>query len=163
MKTITQQALKSALHYDPETGLFTHICDTRYKKAGEQAGYVARNGYRCIYIQSSDKIYYAHRLAFLYMTGELPKEQVDHINRVKTDNRWDNLREVSQAENNRNLSLRKDNKSGYRGVHWAKANQKWHASICVDGKSISLGYFTDAAEAGAAAEEARKRYFGKFA
>jgi len=126
------EILTEKLHYDPKTGIFTNI------KTGEKAGYVRdRNGYKTIYISVPKSIagYYkvgAHRLAWLYMTGEFPKFPIDHINRDGTDNRWKNLRNGKEL-NNRNLSLSKKNQSGVSGVSWDKQKSKWRA----------VGHYTD--------------------
>ena len=87
------------------------------------------------------KSYRAHRLAFLYMLGRLPDGEVDHINHIKDDNRWENLRDVTKQDNCKNLGLSKANTSGVTGVHFFKRDKKWRASITVDGKIINLGHY----------------------
>jgi hypothetical protein len=87
------------------------------------------------------KKYPAHRLVFLYMIGRFPNAILDHINGDGTDNRWNNLREASIAENNRNARLQHNNKSGITGVSWHKQHKKWYAKINHNGKSIFLGLF----------------------
>ena len=90
---LTQSELKSLLHYDPETGLFTWIAPLSNRvQVGDVCSTVAPIGYILIGVRGQKL--YAHRLAWLYMTGEWPENQIDHINCVKTDNRWANLREV---------------------------------------------------------------------
>lgn len=91
---ITQETLKGLLTYNPETGVF--LWNTSKKKAGSEN----HRGY--IQIGIDGKLYYAHRLAFLYMTGAMPFGIVDHRNRKKADNHWANLRDTTQAENNAN-------------------------------------------------------------
>lgn len=87
------EELKALLRYDTETGTFTWI------RSGKKAG--SKNGKGYIQIGINDKLYYAHRLAYLYMTGKMP-EVIDHVNRKKNDNSWENLRNGTQAENVRN-------------------------------------------------------------
>ncbi len=151
----------SALQYDPKTGHFTHITKSKHKEAGEIAGYVGSNGYRAIYLNS--EIYYAHRLAFLYMTGSFPEDHVDHINHIKTDNSWVNLRDCTQAENNRNSSIRKDNKSGVKGVCWNPSSKKWFAYISANKTRHKLGLFDSLEDAAKVVAEARKQLHGVFA
>lgn len=97
---LTQEELKRMLHYESETGIFTWKINKRGPvKRGDVAGKTNGRGYRVIKIDGA--YYYAHRLAWFYITGNWPKE-TDHINRVKTDNRMVNLREVTHSLNNRN-------------------------------------------------------------
>ncbi|KAK46241.1 HNH endonuclease [Caballeronia jiangsuensis] len=154
---MTQKALKEALHYNPETGIFTFLKSMGSSRKGKQVGH--NNPKRYVSITLNGVTFYAHRLAFLYMTGAFPKEATDHINRNRSDNRWCNLRAVSIAENNQNYSLRKDNTSGYRGVSFHKNKKKWLAYIVINKKRNDLGYFDTAAEAGAVADAARSKHF----
>jgi hypothetical protein len=98
---ITRPLLKQLLHYDPSTGLFTwRVSKPPRAKAGALAGYDNGSGY--IKISIGGKRYYAHRLAFLWMTGEAPDE-IDHINQCRTDNRWANLRAAEHRANSANV------------------------------------------------------------
>lgn len=138
---LTIEQLKQALHYDPESGLFTWLATTTNRvKVGATAGYLQKRGYLTIGI--GGKRWPAHRLAWLYMTGELPKGQIDHVNRVRTDNRFANLRQASNAENQHNASMRKNNRSGVHGVSWDKKSGKWLAKICINRKQKFLGHFS---------------------
>ena len=102
-------------------------------------------------------MYFTHRLAFLYMTGSIPKE-VDHINHVKPDNRWKNLRAANRIINGRNRSMHCDNTSGVTGVYWHKKKGKWQAGIRVNDKRIYLGVFKHLEDATAARKTAEARY-----
>lgn len=103
---LTAERLRAALDYDPATGLFRWIERPNQKIiVGSIAGHVGRKGY--IYVTIDKRKYAAHRLAWLYVNGEWPKEQIDHINRVKDDNRISNLRDVSDAENKLNIDYSK--------------------------------------------------------
>ena len=83
----------------------------------------------------------AHRLAWLYVHGVWPKDQIDHINHVKTDNRMVNLREVTRSENQKNRTLNVGSKSGVAGVRWRKQMGKWESNIRVNGKDLYLGCY----------------------
>lgn len=144
-KILTQERLKELLHYDSDTGIFRHNKSRYGVTKGMRAGSIDRYGYVCIILNG--KRYAAHRLAWLYMTGKLPIEQLDHINRIRTDNRYKNLREVSAAENKQNLGLHLKNKSGIRGVSYDYTAEKWRANISVNGKSKNLGRYLTIEEA----------------
>jgi len=100
----------------------------------------------------------AHRLAFLYIKGKLPAQVVDHPNHKRADNRWSNLREATPQDNQKNQSLRSDNKSGRIGVNWQKREGSWRAQIKVSGKTIHLGQFTLFEDAVAAREIAEAKH-----
>jgi hypothetical protein len=104
------------------------------------AGVLATNGY--VYINIDGRPQLAHRLAWLYVNGEWPPDQVDHIDRVRSNNRIANLRSASTSDNACNGVLRFSNTSGYRGVSWSKEKKKWVARIVKDRKQHVLGYFT---------------------
>ena len=108
--------------------------------------------------------YYAHRLAFLYMTGSCPL-LVDHINGDTGDNRWCNLRSTTLAGNQHNRRLNGNSTSGYKGVHVADPNspKPYRARIQVNNKRVSLGRYRTAEEASAAYCAAAVKYFGEFA
>lgn len=168
---ITQAKLRSLLHYDPETGVFRWLPRVDRSKSwnrkhvGKVAGWVTdgEDGYERIAVDS--RHYYAHRLAWFYMTGEnLPSEtEVDHKNRNRADNRWKNLRKATKSQNNHNTGIRKNNTSGVKGVSWDSARQKWMASITVGNKQTGLGRFDAFEEAVSVREEAERRLHGEFA
>lgn len=154
---MNQEELKSLLTYDPITGDFIWLVKpATWIVVGSKAGHVAANGY--IQIRLKGKLYYAHRLAFLYMTGMFPLMQVDHINGDTSDTRWHNLREVTSTQNNRNSAISKNNTSGVLGVIWEKRRQKWRAVITVNRVNIFLGYFTELSLAATARKEAEALY-----
>jgi len=99
---LTTKELKAVLDYAPDSGIFTWLVDSKRKPKGSEAGSNHGNGYVRIVIDGVK--YYAHRLAFLYMTGEFPTNICDHINRDKSDNSWNNLRDVTYKINNNNRS-----------------------------------------------------------
>lgn len=154
---LTQRELKRVLKYDKETGIFTwKKLIYRNDLKGTEAGGLNNSGYSRIFLYG--KRYLAHRLAFLYVLGYLPENDVDHINRIKNDNRWENLREATTSCNCRNSSKRKLNKSGITGVHFSKRENKWVAQICDEGKHKYLGAFKTIGEAATARFEAEVKY-----
>jgi hypothetical protein len=158
---LTQKELKSQLHYNPDTGLFIRnkaLCNS--VKIGDVAGAPDGKGY--LRISVNMKRHKAHRLAWLYMTGELPKNQIDHINGVKNDNRFINLREATNSQNKSNSGLYVNNKSGYKGVSWYKKYKKWVSHVSVNGKRKTLGYFDNAIDASIAYENFAKQHHGEF-
>lgn len=154
--TRLQVRLKELLHYDPDTGVFTNIKARKGIRVGDVSGTTDRHGYKVIYIDRRQ--YKAHRLAWLYVNGEFPPEQIDHINRDREDNRICNLRCATRTENNQNLSVSSRNTSGHIGVSWCARLQKWHARIMANRKYIHIGYFNEIVDAIAARESAKRQY-----
>ena len=137
---LTQSYLKEILTYNPETGIFTWNNVHQGVKKNLTAGSLA---YGYIDIMINNKIYKAHRLAWLYVHGEMPKNVIDHINRIKDDNRIENLRDVSNLINNQNrIKSSLNNKCGYLGV--SKKGDKYRARIQANEKSHHLGCFETA-------------------
>ena len=156
---ITQEYLKSILVYSQETGNFIwKIRPANHIHIGDIAGSLHHTGY--IVIQINKKLYLAHRLAWLYMTGNFPVNTIDHIDGINIPNfnKWSNLRDITHQKNNFNKGINKNNTSGYKGVSWNKRNNKWQVEIGVNGKSIYLGYFVDIEEASDAYEKAKLKY-----
>jgi hypothetical protein len=150
-------ALKSLLRYDPETGLIYWIAKGGGMIKKKAAGTLLSSGYIGIFIGS--KRWQAHRIAWALHHGDWPKEQIDHINGIRTDNRACNLREATNSQNGKNLGLSKANKSGVKGVCFEQYTSRWKATIRVDGKSISLGRFGSIEDAVVARKKAEKHYF----
>lgn len=152
---ITYERLREMMSYDPETGVFTRL----ETDDAMPAGTTHATGY--IDIRVDGFKYRAHRLAWLYMTGSFPSGVIDHLDGVKTNNRWSNLRDVTQFVNMQNQRLpRAGSKSGWLGVTAARGG-KWLASIKVHGRRIYLGTFREPEEAHAAYLAAkRERHAG---
>lgn len=153
---ITQERLKKLLHYNPDTGIFTSLCARGKIKSDDTLGWDSAAGYLGISIDY--KFYMAHRLAWLYVYGDFPKKDIDHINHKKTDNRISNLRDVTKSQNLRNQKIRTDNTAGATGISWHKCAGKWRVYICVGGKQKHLGLFTDKDDAISARKAANKKY-----
>ena len=156
MKELTQEYLKEILDYNHFNGEFHWIKRRKKVQIYSVAGCVNKKGYRCIRIDG--KLYFSHRLAFLYMTGNFPSEHCDHLNHNRLDNRWVNLRPVSRQDNNKNRSINANNKSGFTGVHWDKHANKWLAKININCKSKYLGLFTELDDAINARKNANSKY-----
>lgn len=165
-----QQYFKSILDYDPCTGVLTwkerpKTCKSNNIFNSLFSGKKAGNIHRCkrsktsyIAIRIGKKIYKAHRIAFIIMTGSAP-DQVDHIDNNGMNNAWSNLRASDSKDNSRNLPMQTSNKSGYIGVNWHKAAKKWQArAVNKEGKRIDLGRYDDINEAIAV----RKKYEKEF-
>lgn len=137
---LTQTELKRQLHYNPDTGLFTWLVNKKGKvRIGDIAGCLNKDGYVFIGINGND--YYAHRLAHLYMEGYWPEHGMDHKFGIKDDNRWSEINHTTQMCNLQNQKINKNNTSGFPGVVWHKAVEKWLARITLDNKKIHLGYY----------------------
>lgn len=138
----TQKRLKELLHYNPETGVFTWKINRSGKKVGDVAGCPAKRQTNTYMVIGCDNFtFLAHRLAWLYMTGELPNHVIDHMDGNGLNNSWTNLRDVTPSENLRNLPIRSDNKSGVNGVYWNKKTCRWVSNlITLDGKPISKSF-----------------------
>lgn len=170
MEEIKAKQIPLFLSYDPETGKlhwkardekwFTSswraaAWNTRY--AGREAiSCVGTHGYLCGYLFGVKVD--AHRVIWAIIHGEWPREQIDHINGDRADNRIANLRHVTRAENQRNLAKRTDNTSGITGVGWSKQKGKWFARICVCNHVKHLGFFDNIEQAAAARRSALEKY-----
>lgn len=139
---IDQEKLKEYLAYNKETGLFTRkisVANNKAKKGSLCGFYDKKIKYITIKIES--KNYLAHRLAWLYVYGEFPCNQIDHINHNKIDNRICNLRDVTNSENQKNTKLPKNNKTGHIGVYFDKQKNKYRSQINSNGVRYNLGTF----------------------
>jgi len=146
------ELLKSVFEYNPETGVFF--------RNGKPSGSVLPNGY--VYLSLKKKRMLAHRIAWLMMTGMLPDAEVDHINRIRSDNRWSNLRIATRSQNAMNQSKRSDSRSGHKGVSWHSRVGKWRASIRAGGKHVHLGYYDSSERAAMAYNAAARSEFKQF-
>lgn len=159
-RPITQELLRELFTYDPATGVFNWRAARGNKAAGDIAGTPTHLGYIAISVER--RRLYAHRMAWLFVTGEWPEHQLDHINGYRADNAWTNLRPATATENARNRKIRSDNTTGKTGVVRTRSG-KFEARICIAGKQRRLGTYATADEANSAARTAREATFGAFA
>lgn len=164
---LTQEYLKECLDYNPENGILTwkvrprhhfgsgrgyKMFNTRFP--GKETGCKGTEGYLSVAING--KLYKAHRLAWLWVTGSWPKDQTDHRDHDRTNNRWLNLREATGLENSRNQSLHFNNTSGVAGVR--RSGPKWQVSIKLEDRHRYLGCFVDWFDAVCARKSAEHEY-----
>lgn len=156
MKRLTLFYLKSILRYDPLTGVWIRVKARSNQKAGAKAGHVGGKGYNYVKIDGIN--YRAARLAFFYMTGKWPNHQADHKNRIRTDDRWENLRDWTPAQQSRNRVVAVG-PSGIRGVRIA--GKKFTAGLVdSEGTTFYLGIFDTKQQAASAYDQAHKQLFG---
>jgi len=156
-ESITQAELKELLSYDPETGVFRWLknqrgCRSTCGMAGMVAGHIRPDGRRTIGIQG--RRYLAARLAWFYTYGRWPEPTVDHKDGDYSNDRIDNLRELSFGGQVQNRGTQRNNKSGVTGVCWYKADACWRVRIKLNGKEKHIGYFKTLDAAIAARREA---------
>lgn len=167
-KAISAEYIRSILHYSPNTGFFVWkerfdvLANVNRRLAGNRAGTIVKSGHIAIKIKK--RHYWAHRLAWLYMTGEWPKEQIDHKNLNSTDNSWENPREATHDQNNQNKKIPINCRSGVKGVRFVMMRNlpRYKVRISLRGKDIHLGYYKTIEEATAVRERASKKYYGEF-
>lgn len=152
----TRERLVELLDYDQSTGFLTWRKTRGRAKEGARAGGQMVNGYRQIVVDGTN--YLEHRMVWVYINGDSPEGDLDHINGVRTDNRISNLRSTDRSGNMRNAHLPKRSTSGHIGVTWDEWSGKWIAQINADGKHINLGRFATLDEAAKARKEASARY-----
>ncbi len=168
---LDQNAARALLDYDPSTGLFrwkskpewAFVSERAYmlgrdKYTGKVAGRNVKGEYSSIFVLG--KQIRSHKLAFLWVTGSIPK-CVDHINGEKSDNRWANLREATRAQNSANMSLTKRNKSGIKGLWYSSSSKKWRIAVRHDGVTVSKA-FSSKREASIALRKIREDLHGEF-
>lgn len=157
---ITQEYLKTILHYNPLNGVFTWLDGTPNNPENVHNGFVNTKGY--LMLQIKGKHYRQHRLAWLYMTGSWPKNQIDHKDTIKHHNVWENLREADNQLNHYNLNKPKNNTSGAKGVRKLK-HGKFSARIKHNQKEIHLGTYDSLELASEAYFEKSKELAKEFA
>lgn len=164
---MTPEQLKSELHYDPNTGVWTWLRPRHGRSTKGRVGAFIHNksrggGHR--YIRVNGRRYMSSHLAWLYMTGKWPAHEMDHRNGIESDDRFENLREATHSQNLHNQQyVRKNNSAGLKGVH--RNNSKaspWRASIYCNGKRKHLGSFASAVEAYQAYKAASLELHGEF-
>ncbi len=176
----TAAFLRECLSYDPDTGELRwlvrperHFVDKPNRKkshvcalwngrfAGNAAGSITLMGYLEIGIDGER--YLAHRLIWAWMTGQWPRDEIDHVDLNRMNNAFSNLRAATSSENKSNRRKQSNNTSGFKGVSWYKAGAKWRADIMKDGRYKFLGYFAEKSEAVDRYNQAAKKLHGQFA
>lgn len=151
---MTHSALLQRMSYDSATGIFTANQRSGRRNKGDQLGYVKADGYRMIFFLG--KWRYAHRLAWFYVHGEWPANEIDHINGERDDNRFENLRSATRSQNMMNTARG-------NGVCWHKRAKCWQVTVKAGGVRHYIGRFKSRDEAEAAASSAALRLHGDFA
>jgi len=160
---LTQKILKELIHYDPETGVFTWryrdikwfvhcknpegYCKTWNVKFAKKVAGCYNPETRYLVISILGKTHYGHRLAWIYMTGEFPDIETDHIDQDRKNCKFENLRSVSVLVNQQNATMKSNNSSGFNGVHFDNHAKKWRARIVVDNNPIHGGFFINLEDA----------------
>jgi hypothetical protein len=159
---LTAEYIRLILHYDPSTGIFTWKTGAKIhaKVAGRTAGTPCGKGYRKIKINRV--LYFAHRLAWLYMTGRWPEYEIDHKDRNRGNDRFDNLREADAKLQSINRTLGRNNRSGHSGVFFFKRNKRWGAFVRSGKKRKFLGLFQEKDDAIRARQIAVREEYGEF-
>lgn len=160
---LTQARLKVLFAYNPETGVFVRLTSqANGLHAGDVAGSISTSGYHTLKVDN--RPYLASRLAWLYMTGEWPIADVDHVNMDKTDTRWSNLRPASRMQNSANRSVSRRSTTGFKGVFRRnRPVNPFAAAIRVAGHLHHIGVFPTAEAAHAAYLERAREVHGEFA
>lgn len=150
--------------YDPETGVITRKQCRVSRLIGQEIGRIQKDGYVHVEFSWWSMRYnlLAHRLGWLIYYGEWPKDQLDHINGIRDDNRLCNLREATQAQNNANTRMYKNNKSGHKNIKWEPDRQRYGVFISYDNKLHRLGRFKTLEEAIAVRNAKYKEIYGDF-
>lgn len=163
---LTHAQLIHWLDYDPADGIFkARIARRNIKGVGVPVGWKDDRGYIRLFLNR--ELFLAHRLAWFWAHKKWPKEEIDHRNGVRNDNRIKNLREATPHQNGMSVGMQKNNSSGYKGVTKAKSRGVWHgrwqAQIGAHNQHFHLGFFKDPARAAKAYDKAARQQFGKFA
>lgn len=152
--------IREVLEYNPVTGEFFWLRSGHGVNAGDVAGSVYPNGYRYLQIDGED--YRAGRVAWFFMTGDDPDVFIDHKNKDRDDNRFENLRKATNSQNQAN-AFWSTNTSGFKGVSWQPSRGKWIAMITVNNQKRNLGRYNTRVEAAKAYQRAAIEAWGEFA
>lgn len=167
LQAMPQMALKrlqELVLYNPETGKFSSKVNGPGRAIGQQAGSIKHSGDRkYIHLRVAGEWILAHRLAWFYMFGHWPPNDIDHVNGDGTDNRLANLRLATEGQNCMNRRVHCNNTSGFKGVTFDKESGRWRSQIQIDGKHQTLGRFQSPRHAALAYNAAARRFFGSFA
>lgn len=137
---LTQDYVKSIFNYNEITGVLKWRVNRHRVFKGKTCNSLDRDGYKRVTVDG--KGYRVHRIIWLYVYGYMPENQIDHKDQVKTNNKIENLREVSFSCSSQNRDNFKSNTSGVKGISWNNNNKKWKVTIMNDCKNIHGGYFS---------------------
>jgi hypothetical protein len=159
---LTQEYLREIFDYDPETGILRwKIRPANRVSIGDEVGTLHHTGYREVML--SGKHYQIHRLIWAYVEGQIQSNlEIDHINNIRNDNRWENLRLCTRQENTKNRLKYSNNTSGYKGSSYHIGKGKYESNIGVSGKLRYLGSYNTPEEAHEAYCRASELYHGEF-
>lgn len=157
--TMTAEEARQLFSYNPETGDLTWRVSRSGVRPDRLTGRTRRNGYAFVFV--SGKFYLAHRVAWAVHTGSWPTTNVDHINGIKCDNRWCNLRLATKSQNGMNRGVQSNNTSGFKGV--SRNRNRWSASIHIAGRKRHLGTYDTPEEAYAVYCKTASELHGEFA
>jgi hypothetical protein len=162
-RKISHEDLRRLVRYDRNTGFFyARVASPGTPKGRRLGSFDCTTGYTLIGVYFDQ--YFAHRLAWFYVTGVWPDKYVDHKDRNKINNAWKNLRLATGSQNNANHPVRRDSQSGFKGVRFFEGRKKgWQAYIRIEKRYRSLGYFRSPEEAAAAYDVAALKLYGNFA
>ncbi len=159
---LTVEFVRSTVHYDPETGWMTWLVNRPPRgKVGGVAGFYRKDGYYVITF--GGKHYLGHRIAYLIMEGEWPKDGIDHKDGNRPNMKWENLRPASHIQNLHNRPVQRNSLSGVKGVSSSRNGKRWNVRITVAGKTHRLGPFDSLAEAIDVQKKAAVDLVGEFA
>ena len=154
---LTAERLREIVSYDPSTGTMRSIVPRPKIPAGSIIGHKRPDGYSIAWVQR--RRYYVHRLIWFYVTGEWPKQHIDHIDGDPSNNRFENLRDVTRTANQQNQRRAhcSNRNSGLLGSHWHAQRNYWVAHISIDNRTKYLGHFQTAKEAHEAYLSAKRK------
>ncbi len=158
---LTLERLHELLDYDQSTGVFTRRIAKGGHRVGEVAGTLLANGY--IQIGVGGRFYLAHRLAWFYVHGSWPGDEIDHRERQQADNRIEHLRPATSSQNKANQKRRVDNTTGFKGVYRRNDTGRYQAHIYSGGRRQTMGCFDTPEEAHAVYVAKARELFGEFA
>jgi hypothetical protein len=158
---LTQERVRYLFTYDEKNGLLLRNLKRGKGLPGKPSLCKDKDGYHVVGIDN--KNYRTHRVIWLYVYGEFPEGYLDHINRIRTDNRIENLREADYSKNGYNTKTPKANTTGVKNVQWIKHMNKYQVRLRANNQNLVIGHFADLELAELVAIEARNKYHGTFA
>jgi hypothetical protein len=157
-KDITAETLRDHVLYEPATGVFTRKIFPKWEKFPDTSKPIGSDCHGYLSFSVCGKTRLAHIMAWLYVTGSWPDREIDHKDRNRANNKWDNLRLATPAQQRQNAGKRRDNTSGYVGISKNKRKSIWIATIQVGGKRKYLGCSQDPKIAGEMYLKAKREY-----